>query len=238
MGKNDKTKFNGYKPEVKEFFEQLKENNSKEWFDEHRDFYEKYIRDNSKLLIEDMGRRFAELGLPFVADKRRSMFRINRDIRFSKNKDPYKTNLGIFFPFNLYHTGEKPIHALGLYFHLDHSEAFIAGGLHTPPSDIMRYIRNYIGENWEQLDKIVNDNIFKKEFPERLTGESLKRIPSGFFKDHPAGDYLRLKQFIVFCRIKNEDTYSIKIMDLIEQKAVAITPFLEYFQTAVNLRLK
>ena len=155
MAKKITQKFDGYTPDVKEFFRNLKNNNTKSWFDDHREFYINNIREVTKTLVNDMGMRFARLGLPYIADPKRSLFRINRDIRFSNNKDPYKTNLGVFFPFSLSPTVQKPVHAMGLYFHFEDSETFIAGGIHSPMPSDLKAIRKRISQDWEELIKIT-----------------------------------------------------------------------------------
>jgi uncharacterized protein (TIGR02453 family) len=230
-----KANFTGFTPETLDFFVQLKKNNNKLWFDEHREIYEKTVREPAKSLVDEVGQRFITMGLPFIADQKRSLFRINRDIRFSNNKDPYKTNLGVYFPFSQFLTDKKPINDLGLYFHIEENETFIAGGLHTPEQPALNAIRSRLAEEWEELLRIINNKKFMVEFPDRLHGESLKRIPHGYPENHPAADLLKLKQFLVSCNLEIPVIFKPSLIDMIINKAIIISPFLEYFQKSISL---
>jgi uncharacterized protein (TIGR02453 family) len=225
--------FKGFSPDVPKFFSELKENNNKDWFSEHKVFYEKNIKETAKSFIASMGERFARLDLPFIADPKKSVFRINRDIRFSSNKDPYKTNLGIIFPYTFSQANKMPVQSIGLYYHLEHDGSFIAGGIHMPETPVLRLIRNNIASNWDEFKKIVNDKNLKREFEGSFYGESLKRMPQGFPADHPAGDYLKLKEFTVFSNIPIDASFSSGILDIIEKKAVAAVPFFNFLIEAL-----
>lgn len=237
MSKQAISKFSGFTPRAKQFFSDLKANNNKEWFENNRHIYEECIKEPSRALVQEMALLFAEKGLPFVADPKRSLFRINRDTRFSANKDPYKTNLGVFFPFSINQAGQKPINALGLYFHFDTDETFIAGGLHSPEPDILRAIRQRIAEDWGTLKGIVENKKFRKYFSSILEGESLKRVPPGYPKDHPAERLLRLKQYLVWKNMEYSEAQGRNLISILEESAMIIAPFLEYFQDAAEANL-
>lgn len=226
--------FTGYSPKVKTFFNDLSQNNNKEWFDKHRKFYEDQVRDTTKALVADMSIEFADAGIPLIGDPKRSVFRINRDIRFSPNKDPYKTNLGAFFPYKPDQAGKKPIFAVGFYFHIDLNETFAAGGLHSPESAQMKAIRERISQDYDLLEDMINTDIFKSNFPEGLTGEKLKTMPRGFDKDHPAAEYLKMKQFTVWCKFGYDLVQSEKLKHYLVEKAAAMMPLLEFLHSSVN----
>ena len=226
--KKKEISFSGFSENLVRFFEKLEKNNNKDWFHENKKEYENIIREPAKLLVNKMSDIFAEENLPFISDVKKSMFRINRDIRFSKNKDPYKTNIGLFFPYTLNQTIEKAPASVGLYFHIEPKETFVAGGLKCPETAKLNLIRDRIADEYELLEKILNNKTFRKEFPIILTGESLKRIPRGFPKDHPREDWLRLKEYIVWSTIKHEDTYTEDIAKLLLRKAKTIIPFLDF----------
>jgi uncharacterized protein (TIGR02453 family) len=226
--------FEGFSPETTDFYSDLMKNNYREWFHSNKKRYEKYVRTPAKSLVEEMSRRFPAKGLPYISDTKKSLFRPNRDIRFSKNKAPYKTHLGMFFPYTLESLGPKPINVLGMYFHIEKDESFIAGGIHTPPGEILKMIRNRISDNYEEYEDIIHNEAFRGEFSDFMESEKLKRMPSGFDKDHPAAEYLKHKQFIVICRIPSEKTYTRKIADILEQKAVALMPFLDFFHKGID----
>ena len=232
--KYDTLPFKGFSPKAKNFFAELEQNNNREWFNENKDTYEKLIKEPSKDLVSSMAQIFATNGIKYEADSKKSLFKIHRDIRFSKNKDPYKTNMGVLFPYTHPALSSKPIESPGLYFHLENSETFIAGGLHMPSNDALKLIRNRIAEDWEILNKIIKSKSFSKEFPDVFSNEQLKRMPSGFPQDHPAGNLLRLKGFTVYCKISFKDIISHELLKLLEQKAIALAPLNEYLAEALE----
>jgi len=229
-----KTEFDRFSPKVIEFLSELEKNNSKEWFDANRATYEKEIKLKSQLLVEKMAQLFAQNGLSYVADKKKSLFRINRDIRFSKDKSPYKTNMGIYFPYSLIHQNVKDPLSVGLYFHIEPKEIFIAGGMHMPDSNTLLSVRTKIAEEWDSLSKIVSNRIFVKEFPVISFDNMLKTTPKGFPKDHPADKWLRLKDYTAFSLINQDDAWSEKLPELLISKAVALKPFLEFLSLGLD----
>jgi uncharacterized protein (TIGR02453 family) len=224
--------FNGFTPKMNDFFKNLKLNNNKEWFAENRHIYEKEVKETSRALVEEMRIRFANLGLPYIADPKTSLFRINRDIRFSANKEPYKTNLGIYFPYSTRFAG-KSTESPGLYYHFDPVESFIGGGIHMPSTQALKAIRNRIAEDWEEMLKIIGEKKFKAEFDEELFGDKLKKMPRGFDENHPAADLLKMKEFTVWSGLELKTGYSAKLTDVIEKKAVIIAPFLDFIHEAM-----
>ncbi len=227
-------KFVGFNLKIKDFFINLENNNNKEWFDQNRTFYEIEIREPLKSFTKIMQSKFYDEGLNFVSDPKISLFRINRDIRFSKNKSPYKTNLGIFFPFTLEQTNfNKKPETIGLYVHWDNSNSFIAGGLHSPKPLDLRNIRNFLLYNYKELDKILNNKALKKNFPIFTMNEHLSNIPRGFPKNHPADNYLKLNDFTLAYQFLNDEFFSDKLDKIIIDKAKVITPFCDFLLRAV-----
>ncbi|MCE9501336.1 MAG: DUF2461 domain-containing protein, partial [Leptospira sp.] len=161
-----------------EFLKKLKKNNNKQWFDQNREEYENAKQDFrvfTEKLIGETGkfdRQIAKL------TARECIFRINRDIRFSKDKSPYKTNFGTFLVM-----GGKKSGFAGYYFHLEPgNESFSGGGIHTPSPEVLLKIRQKIAGNSETLHEILNNKIFAKSFG-GVSGEKLKTVPKGFSKD-------------------------------------------------------
>ena len=220
--------------ETYNFLKLIEENNNKEWFHSHKEDYEKNIKLPLREVLKEMSKRFTELQLPYFSAPKLSLFRINRDIRFSKNKEPYKTNFGLFFPYSHIPIEKKNIHSTGLYYHFDLKESFIAGGIHCPNSSDIKKIRNKISKDWETLDNIINDVTFSTEFSKIFEGEHLKRMPRDFTNDHPKEEWIRLKDFIAFEPINFEDSYNSNLLDILEKKAVSIVNFLDFFYTAIN----
>ena len=231
--------FEGFDPEVIKFLTRLKQNNRREWFNERKEFYEKEIKLKAQALIAELQYIFANEGLNYMADIKKSLFRIYRDVRFSKNKEPYKTHIGLFFPYVADGTWRKPIEATGIYLHIEPELSFIAGGLHMPQSQQLKNLRVKIANDWEDYYDIIKNKKFTKEFPDWYSGESLKRVPAGFPKDHPAAEILKQKSFTASCNISNDIIYSRKLIDELIKKAKILAPFLEFLNegTSGNLGL-
>jgi len=171
------------------FLKDLKANNTREWFATNKPRYEEQVKDPALRLIEDFGPHLQKLSPHFMATPR-SLFRIYRDTRFSKDKTPYKTATGIHFR----HERAKDAYAPGFYFHVQPGEVFVALGIWHPQSAALRGIREHIVEDpagWKRASRA-------KKFTETFTleGESLKRPPKGFDSEHPLIDELKRKDFI------------------------------------------
>ncbi|OGU42577.1 MAG: hypothetical protein A2X61_17105 [Ignavibacteria bacterium GWB2_35_12] len=224
--------YKGFTPEVRKFYQELEKNNNKEWFQANKARYEEIVREPAKELVYEMGLRFAKSGLPYYADPKKSLFRVNRDIRFSANKDPYKTNFGVLFPFNFPYEASKAVEVPGLYFHIEAKESFIAGGLHMPSSDKLKELRELIAGDWKELFKIVNQKKFKAEFPIIFAEDTLKNMPRGYEPDHPAAEWLKMKGYTVGINLEFKEVYGPKLADILERKGKVIAPFLEFLGNA------
>jgi uncharacterized protein (TIGR02453 family) len=174
------------------FFKDLKKNNNKSWFDEHRKQYE-LAKEDFTLMTEQLITAIAAFDAPIAHLKAKDcMFRINRDVRFSKDKSPYKNNIAAYFNRN----GKKGIGA-GYYLHVEPGQSFAAGGMWMPePKDLVK-IRQEIDYSFDAWKKIIGNASFKKTFTEGLTGEALVRPPKGYEEDNPAIAFLKMKSFIV-----------------------------------------
>lgn len=228
------TQFNGFPKEIEEFYKELKMNNNKEWFHENKLRYEKVAKIPSHQLVNDMQIQFANNNIPYLADTKKSLFRVNRDIRFSNNKDPYKTNLGVFFPYISNSLIGKPVENPGIYVHYEDSENFIAGGLHAPQSDQLKAIRSKIANEWEELEDIINNKEFKKEFTKIFTEPGLKRVPAGYDANHPAAKYLKLKDYTIYTEVDKKIYYSAELTSVILHKAIIMEPLLSFLTEGLD----
>lgn len=189
-------------PQTLRFLTQLKTNNNKPWFDAHRAQYEAARIDFSnfiQLLIEALQKSDTTItGLT----SRDCLFRINRDIRFSKDKTPYKANFGA----SIKRGGRKSAFA-GYYFHLEPGQSFVGGGLWMPETAALKNMRQEIDYNWDEFGAILQDKNFKKIYGDLYKGGevSLSTMPKGYDKDNPAAGYLRLKSFIAETRLSDEE---------------------------------
>lgn len=222
--------FEGFAKDTRKFFEELEINNNKEWFDLNRNRYEKVVKNLSKDFVNSMSEVFSKNNLPYHADPKISLFRINRDIRFSANKNPYKTNLGIFFPHSYTPVAKKDSFA-GVYFHIDANECFVGGGIYMPDPVSLKRMREKIASDYEDLQAILDDKSMKTSFPSKDRSDSipLKKVPRGFPADHPAAEFLKLKDFSYFCDLDYDIVYSKKVLDIILDKAIVLKPLLDFF---------
>jgi uncharacterized protein (TIGR02453 family) len=189
-------------PQTLKFLSQLKKNNNKPWFDAHRAQYEAARIDFSnfiQLVIDAVQKSDTTITGLTAKD---CQFRINRDIRFSKDKRPYKENFGAF----ICRGGKKSIYA-GYYFHLAPGNSFIGGGLWQPEPENLKKVRQEIDYNWGEFQSILKNKNFKKIYGDLYKGEdvSLSRMPKGYEEDNPAIDYLKLKSLIAETQIGDEE---------------------------------
>jgi len=177
---------------VLEFLKDLAENNNKPWFDENRDKYleaKKEIESFTIKLIQEFGDTE-----PSIAnlEAKECLFRINRDVRFSKDKSPYKTNFGISI-----NPGGKKSDLAGYYIHIEPGKSFVGGGMWMPMPEQLGKIRQEIDYNLEQFEELIKAQAFKKQYGTLNSGKeiSLVRVPKGYEADSPAAEYLKLKSF-------------------------------------------
>jgi uncharacterized protein (TIGR02453 family) len=218
-------------PQTLKFLSQLKKNNNKPWFDAHRAQYEAARIDFSnfiQLLIEALQKSDTTITGITAKD---SQFRINRDVRFSKDKRPYKDNFGAFIA----RGGKKSIFA-GYYFHLAPGNSFIGGGLWQPEPANLKKVRQEIDYNWDEFKSIVTNKNFKKIFGDLYKGEdmSLKRMPKGYAEDHPAISYLKLQSLIAEQKIADEDLTKATLHKKALNAFQALQPLLDFINRSLQ----
>jgi uncharacterized protein (TIGR02453 family) len=215
-------------PALFQFLSDLKAHNSKEWFDANRKDYQ-LLRDEFLIFISDVLIDLGKFDDRFSAmNASKCIFRINRDIRFSKNKDPYKTNFGM----NLNLSGSKEFFC-GLYLHLEPENTFFAGGTYLPPPAILQSIRQEIDYNPTEFKKIVESKKFLSVF-EGITGDSLSRPPKGYDVDNEMINYIKLKSFIAEKKFSTLDITSNQLKDMVVEYTKLIMPLNNFLLTANN----
>jgi uncharacterized protein (TIGR02453 family) len=175
------------------FLKDLAENNDREWFEENRDRYESHVKEPAQRFILAVGEELGRVSPHLRADPRPvggSLFRIYRDIRFSKDKRPFKTHTGIQFR----HDRGKDAHAPGLYLHIEPRSCFLGMGTWRPASPALKKIRTALVDDPEGWRAATGDPAFQEAF--ELGGESLTRGPRGFDMDHPLAEDIKRKDFI------------------------------------------
>lgn len=213
-------------PSTITFLKNLKKNNNKAWFDQNKD---KYLsaRTDFTIFVNDLLEKMVSFD-PDMKDleAKNCMFRINRDVRFSKNKTPYKINLSASFS----RGGKKAIYA-GYYFHLQPGNgSFAGGGLWMPESAELKKVRQEIDYNFPEFKKIINAPAFKKNFGEleREEGQVLVNIPKGYDKENVAGEYLKLKSFVATRFLPDEVITQPGLAKEVTQSFKALAPFLKF----------
>jgi uncharacterized protein (TIGR02453 family) len=229
--------FTGFRPAALTFLRGLARNNRKEWFEENRARYENDIKRPMVALIEEVDVRLATLA-PEIVGTKKSMFRIHRDVRFSKDKSPYKTHAALWF----YHrdagraVGENAAHGgAGFYFHFGPGEVFTGGGVWMPPRPVLLRIRAAIAEAPEVFTDIVRAPAFKRRFGGLETEHMLQRMPRGFEPDHPAGDWLRYQSFTAGRAHTEADLMSPKLVDLLVKDYAVMVPFVRWINSVSGL---
>lgn len=186
-------------PKTFDFLKKLSQNNNRDWFNENKNLYTEaqgnIIQFLDDLILEMSGfdEELAKI------DSKKSLFRIYRDTRFSKDKSPYKTNFGASLGMG------KGNQKGGYYLHIEPGKSFLAGGIYMPESTVLKEVRKEISLYGDSFLKILNNKDFKKHFPELDQDDKLKKIPQGFEKEDPMADYLKLKNFIVIYQLKDEE---------------------------------
>lgn len=194
------------------FLRDLEKNNNREWFEANKHRYEEFVREPALAYIEAMAPHLKKISPHFVASPKKvggSLMRVYRDVRFSKDKTPYKINIGIQFR----HAAGKDVHAPGFYLHIESKEVFVAGGIWHPDSATLNNVRLHMDENQTGWKK-VSRQLFTKGY--ELHGDSLKKAPRGYDPEHPLIDDLKRKDFIA---VQNLKTAIITEKDFVRKSA-------------------
>ena len=221
-----------FTPKLFAFLKDLAENNDRDWFKAHQDLYEEHVREPALEFINDFAAPLKKISPHFVADSRTvggSLFRIQRDTRFSKDKTPYKLNTGMQFR----HNAAKDAHAPGFYIHLQPGECFMGVGLWRPETKIAYAIREHIDEDQAGWKRATRGKRFTDVFS--LGGDSLIRPPRGYDEDHPLIDDLKRKDFIASTRLTQKTITSDTFMEDFTADCKRAAPFMKYLCEAVGV---
>ena len=228
--------FTGFRPEAVEFLAELAANNERAWFQPRKAEYERLLKEPLEALCVALDDRFRERGIPLRADPAKSPFRIYRDVRFAKDKSPYKTNIGASFPWagedspdpeGRSHTAN--VHSSGGYFHLSPGEIYVGGGYWRPEKPWIDAFRRRVVDEPAEVRRLIDAPTFRDAFGTlSRDGHVLQRVPSGFPPDHPEAEILKLKDVIFGRRLSDDEAHSADLPDTIASTFAAGVPLLRY----------
>jgi uncharacterized protein (TIGR02453 family) len=215
-----------FSPELFRFLRELAENNSRDWFQANRDRYETALREPCLRFISDLGPLLRKVSRRLVADPRPSggsLFRIYRDTRFSKDKSPYKTHAGMYFPVR----GGKDVHTPGFYLHLEPGACFAAAGLWHPDAAALAKVREAIAARpaeWKKARVGLS-----------LEGEKLRRPPRGYDAGHPFIEDLKRKDFVSSVRLSDREVASPRFLSGFVTECGKMSPLSRFLSAALEL---
>lgn len=231
-------KFTGFRPGALTFLRSLARNNRRDWFEAHKERYENEVKNPLRILVEEIDARLGEFAPEMIGNPKRSIFRIYRDVRFSKDKSPYKTNAAAWF----YHrdaghaVGTQAVHGgAGFYFQIAPKECIVAGGIWMPPAAALKTLREAIAADPEALRGILKRPAFKRAFGAMSEEALLKRTPRGFDAEHPAAELLRYKSFTVHRELTEREVLSPRLPDTVARHFATMLPFIRWFNRVLGL---
>lgn len=214
-----------------QFLDDLKANNNRDWFLDNKKQYEVFKKDYQQLVAD-----FLDAMKPLdptlkMLEVKNCTFRINRDIRFSKDKSPYKDHVGIWMS-----SGAKGMNRSGYYVHIARAGSFIAGGFYCPEAEDLKKVRKEIAFFHEDLEEIMNNKSFQKEFGDfdRNENNLLKNPPRGYEKDHPAIEFLKLKSFETSQKFNIEEVLKKDFVSKMTQKLIVLKPLNDFINRALT----
>lgn len=226
-------KFNGFPRECFEFYRRLTENNTKIWFAENRGDYERYVLEPARDFVVAMGNLLHEIypDIKAIPKIDKSIFRIFRDVRFSKDKTPYKTHLGIWF-----WEGEGPrMSCSGFYFHIEDNNFLLGSGIYMFPKDIMSAYRDAVVDERYGPELAAAIEKVKNNGPYGISGSHYKKIPRGYDKDHQYADLLLKNGLTAYIEEPIPDVlYTPDILDYCLQKYKDMAPVHEWLRALVE----
>ncbi len=231
--------FTQLSPKALTFLRGLKKNNRKEWFEAHRAQYEQELKFPLAALIEAVDVQLATVAPEIIGSAKKSAFRIHRDVRFSKDKSPYKTHVACWFFHRDIGTRmqSEAVHGgAGFYLHISPGECFCGGGIWMPPRPALNKIREALVDDVEGWEEIVHDKAFRRRFGTLDQEGMLTRLPRGYAADHPAGEWLRYQSFTAGTPLTDAEVTGPTLPKLLARHFAAMTPFVRWLNLALGLR--
>jgi uncharacterized protein (TIGR02453 family) len=231
------THFSGFSPAALRFLRQLKRHNRKEWFEANRDIYDAELRPTLKRLVEAVDDRLATVAPEIVGDTKRSVFRIHRDVRFSKDKSPYKTHVAAWF---FHRRAGKGVGssspdggAAGFYLHIEPGAGMVGGGLWMPIRPQLAKVRDAIAAKPDLFAATMRGR-FARRFGALDPEAMLTRAPKGYPADHPAIQWLKYQSFTAGRALTDAELGSPKLPDVAVKDFVVMLPFVRFLNAALG----
>ena len=221
------------------FLRGLKRHNERDWFEERREAFERGVRAPMAALVEALDVRMATIAPEIVGDPKKSVFRIHRDVRFSKDKSPYKAFLAAW----LFHRDQGRSAAMrahggsaGVYVHFEPGASFIAGGMWLPPSATLERVRRTLIDDVAGFERAAASRAFVARYGGLTDEAMLTRPPRGFESDGPAARWLRYRSFMASRPIPDDDMRSAALPDLLTDDLAALAPLVRWLNAALGYR--
>jgi len=220
-----------------QFLRGLARNNRKPWFEAHREDYERHVKEPMGELVEEMAIRLKSFAPEMTGDPKRSVFRIYRDVRFSKDKSPYKTHAACWF----YHRGgegkvgrEAEGGSAGFYFHLQPGGSLVGGGLWMPPRRDLNRLRAEVVRDLPRFERAVNDPKIRKRFGGLDEEGMLKRLPRGYPCGHPAERWLKYQSFTVGRSVSDAEVVSARLTTKLAEDFQRMLPLVRWINATLG----
>lgn len=234
--------FTGFGRGALEFLQELDQHNDRTWFEANRARYAEQVRNPLAALVEEVDARLALVAPEIVGDPRRSLFRIHRDVRFSADKRPYKTNVAAWF----FHDGAG--HGVGsatvahggagFYFDLGLTGAYVGGGIWMPPRPTLTRLRQAIDDDHESIAAILEAPRIRRRFGVLAPDAMLRRMPRGYSDTHAAAALLRHRSFTLGRSLPGRDLPSGRLPDILMRDFTRLLPFVRWLNGALGLRTR
>ena len=222
--------FPGFPKEGLAFLADLKQNNTRDWFQPRKEIFESQVKAPMVALVEAFNSHLVKFAPDYVNEPAKAVYRIYRDTRFSNDKTPHKTHIAAVFP----RQGLAKHAGAGFYFGVSPEEIEFAAGLYMPGPDELRAVRTHILEHHGEFDKIIRNKTVKSLVGD-MRNQMLARVPKGFPADHPAADHLRAKQWIYYqTAIPTKLALSKDLLGELVKRAKALTPFVEFLNAPLR----
>jgi uncharacterized protein (TIGR02453 family) len=214
------------------FLKDLKKNNNKPWFDANRKRYEEAKIDFANFIQKVIDQHSKKDKTISSLKAKDCLFRINRDVRFSKDKSPYKTNFGA----SINKGGRKAMNSAGYYFHLEPGQIFVGGGIYQPMPPGLNKLRQEVDYCYDEFKKIIGAKKFKAVYKDLDKSKefTLSRVPKGYEADNAAADYLKLKSFIAFTTLSDKDVTSENLLKKTTDAFEALQPLINFLNRAIE----